>query len=462
MFWATMLIRLTIRNFLSFEEEVNFSMLPTREKQHGNRVFSDDPRELRILPIAAMYGANGSGKSNFYKAVEFLRDLVLDPAQNPDDQIPVRPFRLDRNKEKLPSQFSIEVLASDDRVYRLSIAVTAQRILEEKLEVIGMAADKRIYVRDAEHGFQPGDWFDSLPSEEREFLGFKARDTLPNQLFLAALRGRNIRHVDGIINWFKDSLQLMTPNTVFKQLEISLSAIQGLRDYCVQALKSADTGISGLGRREVPLSSIPWGEVPTGQDIEKFLLKAIPKGRGMLMAGPTGERFTIHHDTDGLKATRLTTIHNAQDGTSVEFFMSEESDGTQRFVDLLPAFYDLGTANSSRVFVIDEIDRSLHTTLTWNLISTFLKNLSADSRRQLIFTAHDVMLMDQDLLRRDEVWFAEKDSRGSSRLVPLSQQRGVRADLVLRKRYLDGEFGGLPRITNLPHPTANVVPTEPQ
>src|SRR5947209_5753405 len=113
-----MLIRLTLNNFLSFREEVSFSMIPTREKQHSERVFSHEERELNILPIAALYGANGSGKSNFYKAVEFLRDLVLSPAQSPDEQIPVRPFRLDTGSENAPTRFCIEVLAPDDRVYR--------------------------------------------------------------------------------------------------------------------------------------------------------------------------------------------------------------------------------------------------------------------------------------------------------------------------------------------------------
>lgn len=456
-----MLIHLTINNFLSFRDGVDFSMVPSREKHHADRIFSPGDRELKILPIAALYGANGSGKSNFYRAVEFLRDLVLSPARSPDERIPIRPFRLDGGSESRPSFFSIEVLAPDERVYRLSVTLNQNRVLDEKLEMIALSGPKLIYVRNAEQPFVPGDWYqDALPPEAREFLTFKARDTLPNQLLLATLRGRNIRHVDGMTSWFKDVLQLMTPNTVFKQLEISLSAIQGLRGYCVDALTQADTGISDLGRREVPISSLPFGDPSGSQDIEKWLLKTIPEGRGMLMAGPTGERFTIRHESTGLKATRLTTVHKTADGRAVEFFMSEESDGTQRFVDLLPAFYDLGSADAPRVFVIDEIDRSLHTTLTWNLISAYLKSLTANSRSQLIFTAHDVMLMDQELLRRDEIWFAEKDSGGSSRLVPLGKQRGVRADLVLRKRYLDGEFGGLPRIVGLPHPAANVIPRE--
>jgi len=452
-----MLIRLTICNFLSFRDEVVFSMIPTREKQHSHRVFSDQQRELKILPVAALYGANGSGKSNFYKAVEFLRDLVLDPAKSPDEQIPVRPFRLDSRSETMPSRLSIEVLAPDDRVYRLTVVVTPQRVLEEKLEFVGISSEKLIYRRDTENLFEPGTWYqEALPIEERDFLSFKARDTLPNQLLLAALRGRNIRHVDGIIRWFKDVLQLMTPNTVFKQLEISLSAIQGLRQYCIEALASADTGIAGLSQREVPLSSLPWQDFSVVTDVEKWLLKTIPIGRAMLMAGSNGERFAIRHQEDGLHATRLTTVHRTQDGRDVEFYMSEESDGTQRFVDLLPAFYDLGNFDKRRALVIDEIDRSLHTTLTQNLIAAYVKGLSESSRSQLIFTAHDVMLINQELLRRDEVWFAEKDKSGNSNLIPLGEIKGVRADRVLMKSYLEGDFGGLPRISELPRVSARV------
>jgi len=456
-----MLIKLTVNNFLSFSEEVVFSMVASREKQHAERVFSDEERELRILPVAALYGANGSGKTNFYKAIEFLRDIVLHPAQSPDEQIPVRPFRLDAHREKMPSRFCVEVLAPNDRIYRLTIAATQERVWEERLEHVGRSSDRLIYFRDAEHPLELGtEYSESLPAEAREFLAFKARDVLQNQLFLAALRGRNIRHVDGIIRWFKDGLQLMTPNTVLKQLEISLSAIAGLRQYCVDALHRADTGIAGLGRRDVPLHSLPWEDMPMGTDVEKWLRKTIPLGKGMLIAGSTGERFTIRHEEDGLHATRLTTVHKTKEGRDVEFFMSEESDGTQRFVDLLPAFYDLGNAEIPKVFVIDEIDRSLHTELTRNLIQAYLSSLTERSRSQLIFTAHDVMLLDQELLRRDEVWFAEKDSSGSSSLIWLGDKKGVRADRILRKSYLKGEFGGLPRISELPRVTAKITSAE--
>jgi uncharacterized protein len=445
-----MLIRLTLANFLSFRDETSFSMLATREKQHAERVYTDQKRDLKILPIAALYGANGSGKSNFYRLILFIRDLVLDPAQNPDDQIPIRPFRLDSVSEERPSRFSIEVLTHDNSIYRLTVAVTAKRVIEEKLELVGTTKDRLVYSRSADEGWTWGELHgESIAAEERDFLAFKARDTLPNQLFLGVLRGRSIRHVDPVIEWFRKGLQLMTPNTVFKQLEINLQKIAGLRQYCIAALRRADTGIASLARHDIPLNSIPLPE-NVGPDMEQMFRKVIPVGNGMLMSTPDGDRFTLRHEEDGLHATRLTTVHRTKDGRKVEFFMSDESDGTQRFVDLLPAFYDLVQPDQPKVFVIDEIDRSLHTELTRSLLEAFLQSLTSHSRSQLIFTTHDVMLLDQEILRRDEIWFAEKDEDGNSKLVGLSDFKGVRADKDIRKSYLLGRFGGMPRILGLP------------
>lgn len=445
-----MLIRLTLANFLSFRDETSFSMLATREKQHTERIYTDKARDLKILPIAALYGANGSGKSNFYRLILFIRDLVLNPAQSPDEQIPVRPFRLDAVNEDRPSRFSIEVLTRDNAIYRLTVAATAQRIIEEKLELVGTTKDRTVYVRSADEGWEWGELHrEGVAAEERDFLAFKARDTLPNQLFLGVLRGRSIRHVDPVIDWFRKGLQLMTPNTIFKQLEINLQKIAGLRQYCIEALRRADTGIASLSRHDIPLNAIPLPE-NVGPDMEQIFRKAIPVGKGVLMSTPDGDRFTLRHEEDGLHATRLTTVHRTKGGRKVEFFMSDESDGTQRFVDLLPAFYDLGQAEHPRVFVIDEIDRSLHTELTRSLLEAFLQSLTPRSRSQLIFTTHDVMLLDQEMLRRDEIWFTEKDEEGNSRLIGLSDFKGVRADKDIRKSYLLGRFGGMPQILGLP------------
>lgn len=126
--------------------------------------------------------------------------------------------------------------------------------------------------------------------------------------------------------------------------------------------------------------------------------------------------------------------------------MRQESDGSQRVIDILPAFLEMSATNSKKVYVIDEVDRSLHTLLIRPLIEKYLLKCSSDSRAQLLFTTHNVLLMDQDLLRRDEMWVAERNSKGVSNLLSFSEYKDVRYDKDIRKSYLQGRLGGIPRI----------------
>jgi hypothetical protein len=147
-----------------------------------------------------------------------------------------------------------------------------------------------------------------------------------------------------------------------------------------------------------------------------------------------------------LVANKLVTYHQRQDGKEVKFEMHHESDGSQRVIDLLPAFLEAAAPNSSKVYVIDELDRSLHTLLSRQLIEGFLSCSSSDTRSQLLVTTHDVLLMDQKLLRRDEMWVVERNQQGESSMLSFSEYNDVRYDKDIRKSYLQGRLGGIPRI----------------
>jgi AAA15 family ATPase/GTPase len=126
--------------------------------------------------------------------------------------------------------------------------------------------------------------------------------------------------------------------------------------------------------------------------------------------------------------------------------MEYESDGSRRVIDLLPVFLDLCADKSRKVYVIDELDRSLHTLLTRHMLEGYLSSCSPQSRAQLLFTTHDVLLMDQELLRRDEMWVAERTESGMSSLTSFSEYKDVRYDKDIRKSYLQGRLGGIPRV----------------
>jgi AAA15 family ATPase/GTPase len=126
--------------------------------------------------------------------------------------------------------------------------------------------------------------------------------------------------------------------------------------------------------------------------------------------------------------------------------MLQESDGTRRVIDLLPAFIWMLASGSKKVLVIDELDRSLHTLLTQKMLDYYFSNCSKDSRAQLLFTTHDVMLMDQHLLRRDEMWVTEREADGASTLTSLWEYEDIKVDTDIRKSYLNGRLGGIPRV----------------
>ena len=457
-----MLIRLTIANFLSFKEEVEFTTLATRERQHAHRIFQDEKNGLKLLPVSAIFGGNASGKSNFYFAVEFLRRLVLRSPTSPDEQIPVEPFKLDDGaSETQPSRFTIEILPGAT-AYRLTLAVLPNRIAEEKLEEIRGERSILIYSREHTANQTEPTW-DVTPlqrradsSADREFIGFKTRDTLPNQLFLSVVRGKNVPIADEVSMWFREQLALVLPTSTFKMLEFSLPSERGLQEYCNDSLRKADTGIFEIGQQK-----ISWDAFPAPTSMKDDLKKILGEGQITFVLGPDGRRYSITRKDGEFHVAHLFTVHKTASGRRVRFELADESQGTQRFVDLLPAFHELARSNRPKVFVIDEVDRSLHTRLTRHLIESYIRSLGPDSRCQLIFTTHDALLLDQELLRRDEIWFMEKGEDNASSMSSLADFEGVRYDRDILKSYLLGSFGGLPRVSGLPsRPISEPSPAE--
>jgi len=441
-----MLVRLTIANFLSFRQPVEFTMLATRERRHEGRLFFHESTGTRVVPIAALFGENASGKSNFYRAINFIRKLVLRPAQGPEEQVLAEPFRLDDGlSASVPSEFVIEILPKDI-VYRLKISLRSGGVAEEVLDEIRGERVIPVYSRRSSGRDGVMQWnVEPLQRrcaslQDREFIGFKTRDTLPNQLFLGALRGKNIPVVDEIALWFTEQLALMLPTSTFKLLEFSLPTSGGLLEFCNEALRAANTGIF-----EIYPQSVEWQDFPASDELKEEIKKKLGERQITFVLWPDGRRFSIMRRGGILHVARLLTHHKTQSGRLERFELGNESEGTQRFIDLLPAFFELVSPGRAKVFVIDELDRSLHSLLARHLIKSYLGALSPNTRSQLIFTTHDVTLLDQEIMRRDEIWFVEKNELGSSALQPLSRVEGLRYDKDIRKAYLAGEFGGIPR-----------------
>lgn len=425
-----MIISFSIENWMSFRDQATFSMIASRERQHGERVPKLGKYQTRVLPIAAIYGGNASGKTNFFEALYFAKTLVV-KGSGIDSLIPIEPFRLDDEGTNRPSRFAFELLI-DETIYEFSFAVTRKAVLEEKLVVITSTSEKMLYDRrDGAINFDA-----SLAKDM--FLKFAFEGTRDNQLFLTNSVSQKVDKFKPVYDWFKDTLNLVAPDSRFEPFDQFLDEEHPLYSAMNEMLQRLDTGIAHLGSEEVPFENIPFpGPIKTQ------LQEELEEGETVRSINP---RFVITREDGELIAKKMVSFHPKSNGTEAKFEIHQESDGSQRIIDLLPAFLDLSVQTPPKVYVIDEIDRSLHPLLIWQLLETYLANCSTGTRTQLLLTTHNVMLMDQQLLRRDEMWVAERDASGVSSLFSFSEYKDVRYDKDLRKSYLQGRLGGIPRI----------------
>lgn len=425
-----MIISFSIENWMSFRDQATFSMIASRERQHGERVPKLGKYQTRVLPIAAIYGGNASGKTNFFEALYFAKTLVV-KGSGIDSLIPIEPFRLDDEGTDRPSRFAFELLINET-IYEFSFAVTRKTVIEERLVVITTTSEKVLYDRRDE-----AINFDASLAKDM-FLKFAFEGTRDNQLFLTNSVSQKVDKFRPVYDWFKDTLNLVAPDSRFEPFDQFLDEEHPLYSAMNEMLQRLDTGIAHLGSEEVPFENIPFpGPIKTQ------LQEELEEGETVRSINP---HFVITREDGELIAKKMVSFHPKSNGTEAKFEIHQESDGSQRIIDLLPAFLDLSVQTPPKVYIIDEIDRSLHPLLIWQLLETYLANCSTGTRTQLLLTTHNVMLMDQQLLRRDEMWVAERDRFGVSSLFSFSEYKDVRYDKDLRKSYLQGRLGGIPRI----------------
>lgn len=428
-----MLISFSVENWMSFRDKVTFSMVATEEDQHSNRVYQLKEFQTKVLPIAAIYGGNASGKSNFFNALAFAKELCVGIRGSLlDTTINAQPFLLSKNMSDKPSRFVFDLLI-DDSVYEFSFAVTYNAVQEEKLVKINGTNETVLYHR-FEGKLRHLD--ESIAADQ--FINFAFKATRDDQLFLPNSVLLNVNNFEPVVNWFKNTLEVISPDSCFGPFERFFDEDTQLYSSMSRLLPQLDTGIIHLGGEEISLKTL---------SLPEPLQKNIREGVSIHLLDPRSKkRFVVTHQDGELIAKKLVTYHKCGDGTEISFNTNQESDGSLRMIDLLPAFLELAGENAEKVYIIDEIDRSLHTLLTRSLLESYLSNCSTKTKKQLLLTTHDVLLMDQDLLRRDEIWLTERDDSGVSHLFSLSDYVDARNDKDIRKSYLQGRMGGIPQI----------------
>ncbi len=437
-----MLLSFSVANFRSFREEQTLSMVARKKfADHEGHLLPIPGSELKALPIAIFYGANGAGKSNLVKALEFAVKLIKEGVA-PKVPVPMQPFRLG-GVEGQPSRFELRFVAGE-KVFGYGFELTPDEVRAEWLDRYEGEKARPLFERAAVPGGSPKvEVSAELKQSGEKIAALGVVGVRRNQLFLSAIRetieeteqGDLIR---GVLAWLKMVMCWSAGLSALPMIPtvVRLGEARGVLPFLSDYLREAGTGVEGL-------ELVPRRVAGRMGEEELKALKA------ELVAAPKEPRFEnfndgstqhVSLDSEGEPVTHHLIAHQrAEGGTPVPMPIEEQSDGTQRMVELLPFLKEWGPDGC---FVVDEIDRSLHPLLAKQLIAYFLQ-ARHERPGQLIVTTHDTHLLDLELLRRDEIWFAEKNEAGATHLYPLADFP-VRNDLRVDKSYLQGRFGAIP------------------
>jgi uncharacterized protein len=445
-----MLVQVTIENFLSFKEETTLSMVGvSSDRHHANHLAVDMAGKGRsLLPISAIYGANAAGKSNLIKAIDFAKNLIVEGTRS-SQAILVAPFKLDNSTDK-PSKFEF-IFTHKGNLYSYGFKLNNTQIIEEWLYITpaGKKREVPLFERSTsenkETKVEYGAILKGRSKIQEQFLDFIARGTRPNQLFLTEAVERNVENLKPVVDWFKDVLVIIPAESHFANLEFIVLQNEEFTNFLSDFLKFAGTGIDSIAKEEVDLNFDR--HFPDMPDMikEKILQRfaEAPHNSAGTIESDTGQRYLLTKGIQGkLSLIQLRTQHLHSKGHLVDFSMEEESEGTQRLINLIPALFIL-QENTEIVILLDELDRRLHPLLSRKFIEVALSCKKLNSQSQLIFTTHDTNLLDLEIMRRDEIWFVEKNQQGASHLFSLAEFK-IRPDVQIEKGYLNGRFGAIP------------------
>lgn len=438
-----MLLQFIAENFLSFKNEIILNLGSSSLTGNEHHIVRYDNNKRGVLRLAALYGANAAGKSNLVNAIHFGKQLILNGTK-PGSSIGVRNFKFDNQCRKNPSRLEF-IFLKDGKVYHYGFIIDVNRVYEEWLFVKINKRFVRYFERKihADHKveFEFGPHFVSkIKKEAYRRFSYEMQGTRENQLFLSEAYNRNIKEVEPIIDWFKNDIEVIKANAKFFPLNVLTNENDNFTNFLSGTLKNCDTGIHSLvtEKREIDFDQY-FSDL---NDDEKDELKAALDNRKAVLFADDNESFTLTKENETVSIIMLKTVHKDNVKADITLNFCEESEGTQRFVHLIPV---LSNVIKRKTFIVDELDRRLHPLLSRQFIKYFTNQKSNNS--QLIFTTHESNLLDLSLFRRDEIWFVEKDEKQATHLTSLAEYR-IRNDLNIQKGYLNGRFGAIPVFAN--------------
>lgn len=430
-----MILRVTIENLYSFMEETEISFVAGKSTLHSEQVSRAEKRDdISVLKAGIIYGANASGKSNIIKSVSMIQKIALSGVPKKY----VEPFKLTATNNR-PSKVEIEFKV-EKKFFAYGVEFTIRGMVEEWLYEITSRADREIFTRkvtaegnEFTFGTVNGD------AETLQLLKFISQSTPITDSFLSEYikrNGKGLPLINDVYGWMKESLKIIFPDSRYEGISIRAEKDKDFAVATKSLLEYFNTGIIDIRRIKVSKEDV---DLP--KELISELLSEAEPNRNFVIASPTDSTiYFFETDSDGITVIyKQNAIHRTENNDEIPFEMSEESDGSIRLLDFIPMLIDLRLNES--VYLVDEIDRSMHPMLSKKLLEYYFKHLSNERDTQLIFSTHESNLLDLDLIRADEVWFVEKGHEGASHLTSLAEYK-PREDI--RKGYLQGRYGAIP------------------
>ena len=414
-----MLIQFSFKNYKSFRDEATLDLSAAKMTEFSDRVVSEG--NDKILPMAAIYGANASGKSNIYNAFGYMADYVIESFKYGDEEEKFEkyrptPFLFDSVSNDVESSFEVYFTIPGDKAektYNYGFCVDRHGVTEEWLNVKAKTARKyaSVFYRSTEE-----DTLDlsGLPKSSRDNI----QVALEKQVLIVSLGAKlKVNKCKDIRDWFmaNEFADFGDPFTNFflsRRLPKGFVDDNSVQKKVIEYFASFD------------------------EHIKDFEIEKLP------------------NDADSKEETyKISSLHKKIDSdTFAAIPLSMESAGTLKMFALYPELQDVLEKGS--VFFIDELNARLHPLLVRNFLLTFLNPEINTRHAQLIFTTHDTWQLSNQLLRRDEVWFTEKDEQGISKLYSLADfvnESGarIRKDESYEKNYLIGKYGAIPTLKSI-------------
>lgn len=433
-----MLRSFRLGNHKSFADEQELLLMPT-----------GTGGERDAVPVTAIYGANASGKSNLLDGLRFMQRAVIQSFARweADEGVARHPFRLRPESTRSPSVFVIELVV-DGVPYTYGFSLDDTEILEEWLYSYPKKRPRKLFERTR------GEIrFSTTIEDVKPRLELIEELTRPNALFLSTVAQVKLEPLMPVYRWFRSQLR-MRASKVFRPASLlaehvgrQIARDPSNRDRFIALLQAADVGINDVVVEEV--------EDPRHQMELDVLQRRIAELKDAAQESDQRDRERLAEEIVSLQARRETLARRGRErrmelkllhsGSEEQFDLTEESDGTVSWLQLLPMVLD--ALDSGHVVVVDEIDTSLHPLLTAQLVRLFQDVDTNPNGAQLVFTTHDASLLGtmvgDEVLGRDQVWFVEKTPEGTSTLYPLTDFK-PRKEHNRERRYLGGSYGAVP------------------